>query len=73
MSEDIISMLSNMGALERDKAISAKLLSNSDRLKHLHVDEDIRVLEEKGYIKRAEQDKVYLTESGLVRALSRFS
>ena len=73
MSEEIITMLSNLGALEESKAVSAKLLNNSERLKNLPLDEDIKSLEERGYLKRSNDDKLYLTQSGLVRALSRFS
>jgi hypothetical protein len=73
MSEEIISMLSNLGAVDEAKAVSQKFLVNSERLKNLLLDEDIHDLEERGYLKRADDGKIYLTQSGLVRALSRFS
>jgi len=73
LSEEIIAMLSNLGALDKNKAVSTKLLNNSERLKDLELDGDIQSLEQKGYLKRADDDRIYLTQSGLVRALSRFS
>jgi len=65
-------MLSNMGALDEDKAVSRKILNNSERLKNLLIDDDIKSLEDRGYVVRVD-DKLYLTQSGLVRALSNFS
>ncbi|MGI0091057.1 MAG: hypothetical protein ACREBS_05065 [Nitrososphaerales archaeon] len=72
MSEEIISMLSNLGALTESKAVSIKLLGNSEKLRDVPLEEDLRRLEERGYVRRSGEN-VYLTESGLVRALSRFS
>jgi hypothetical protein len=65
-------MLSNLGALDEDKAVSQKLLNNSERLKNSYLDDDIKSLEQNGYVKRVE-DRLYLTQSGLVRALSNYS
>jgi spore germination protein YaaH len=67
-----MTMLSNMGALDEDKAVSTKILNNSERLKNLLIDNDIKNLEDRGYVVRID-DKLYLTQSGLVRALSNFS
>ncbi len=67
-----MTMLSNMGALDQEKAVSTKILNNSERLKNLLLEDDIKNLEDKGYVVRVE-DKLYLTQSGLVRALSNFS
>ncbi|MDA4110988.1 MAG: hypothetical protein OK439_00505 [Thaumarchaeota archaeon] len=72
MSEEIITMLSNMGALDEDKAVSRKILNNSERLKNQLLDDDIKSLEDRGYVVRVD-DRLYLTQSGLVRALSNFS
>ena len=72
MSDEIMTMLSNMGTLDEDKAISKKLLNNSERLKNVLIDDDIKNLEDRGYVVRVE-DRLYLTQSGLVRALSNFS
>ena len=72
MSEEIITMLSNLGALDENKAVSKKLLNNSERLKNSILDDDINSLEQNGYVKRVE-DRLYLTQSGLVRALSNYS
>jgi hypothetical protein len=67
-----MTMLSNMGALDEDKAVSKKILNNSERLKNVFIEEDIKSLEDRGYVIRID-DKLYLTQSGLVRALSNFS
>ena len=67
-----MTMLSNMGALDEDKAVSKKILNNSERLKNLLIDDDIKNLEDRGYVIRVD-DRLYLTQSGLVRALSNFS
>jgi hypothetical protein len=67
-----MTMLSNMGALDQEKAVSTKILYNSERLKNLLLEDDIKNLEDKGYVVRVD-DKLYLTQSGLVRALSNFS
>ena len=72
MSEEIITMLSNLGALDETKAVSKRLLNNSERLKNSYLDDDIKSLEQRGYVKQVE-DRLYLTQSGLVRALSNFS
>jgi len=67
-----MTMLSNMGALDEDKAVSKKILNNSERLKNVLIEEDIKSLEDRGYVIRID-DRLYLTQSGLVRALSNFS
>ncbi len=67
-----MTMLSNLGALDKEKAVSKKILNNSERLKDSLIDDDIKSLEDRGYVIRVE-DKLYLTQSGLVRALSNFS
>lgn len=72
MSEEILSMLSNLGALNEERAASIELLSNSERLRGIDVATEIAFLEEKGYVKRS-GEKVSLTEAGLIRALSMFS
>ena len=72
MSEEIITMLSNMGAIEEDKAVPFEVLKSSQHLKDKVLDDDIAKLVESGYIKRVD-GKLYLTKVGLFRALSRFS
>jgi hypothetical protein len=70
--EEIITMLSNLGALNEEKAVSKSLLNNSERLRDTRLDEDITALEQRGYVKRVD-DRLYLTQSGLVRAMSNYS
>jgi hypothetical protein len=70
--EEIISMLSNLGALNEEKAVSKTLLNNSERLRDEHLDDDIKILEQRGYIRQVD-DRLYLTQSGLVRAMSNYS
>jgi hypothetical protein len=62
-------MLSNLGALNEERAVSKSLLSNSERLRSVSLDEDILALEQRGYIKQIDE-RLYLTQSGLVRAMS---
>jgi hypothetical protein len=70
--EEIITMLSNLGALNEEKAVSKTLLNNSERLRDARLDDDLELLEQRGYVKHVE-DRLYLTQSGLVRAMSNFS
>lgn len=72
LNEEIISMLSNLGALNEERAVSVKILGNSERLRSTSIDEDVQMLEETGYVKRIE-DRLYLTQSGIVRAMSNYS
>jgi predicted HTH transcriptional regulator len=72
VSEEIITMLSNLGAIDENKAISSTLLKNSQQLKERQIDSEIRKLVDAGYVKQID-DKLYLTKAGLFRALSRFS
>jgi len=72
VDEEIISMLSNLGALNEERAVSKSLLSNSERLRSVSLDEDILMLEGRGYLKEV-HGRLYLTESGLVRAMSNYS
>ena len=72
MSEETIAMLSNLGAINEKNAVSVELLANSRQLANNPLDEELIKLEVRGYIKRS-GDKIYLTEAGLVRALSRLS
>jgi len=62
-------MLSNLGALNEERAVSKSLLSNSERLRSVSLDEDIIALEQRGYVKQIDE-RLYLTQSGLVRAMS---
>jgi hypothetical protein len=72
MIEEIITMLSNLGALNEEKAVSKSLLNNSERLRDEKIDDDIKTLEQRGYVKQVD-DRLYLTHSGLVRAMSNYS
>lgn len=72
MSEEIITMLSNLGAIEEDKAVTLEILKSSEHLKNRVLDEEIVKLIQSGYIKRVD-GMLYLTKVGLLRALSRFS
>ena len=69
MNEEILNMLSNLGALNEERAVSKSLLSNSERLRSVSLDEDIIALEQRGYVKQIDE-RLYLTQSGLVRAMS---
>jgi len=70
--EEIIAMLSNLGALDEEKAVSKTLLNNSERLREAQLDDDLVTLEQRGYVRRV-NDRLYLTQSGLVRAMSNYS
>ena len=72
MIEEIITMLSNLGALNEEKAVSKSILNNSERLRDENLDDDISSLEQIGYIKQVD-DRLYLTQSGIVRAMSNYS
>jgi hypothetical protein len=72
LSEEIITMLSNLGAIEEGKAVTRGLLGNSERLKDKVLDDEIGKLVSSGYVKQTD-GKLYLTKAGLFRALSRFS
>jgi hypothetical protein len=65
-------MLSNLGAIEESKAVEKQLLNNSQSLKDKAIDEEILNLVRTGYVKET-SGKLYLTQAGLFRALSRFS
>jgi hypothetical protein len=72
LSEEIITMLSNLGAIEESKAVEKQLLNNSQSLKDKPIDEEILNLVRTGYVKQTD-GRLYLTQAGLFRALSRFS
>jgi hypothetical protein len=72
MSEEILTMLSNLGAIDEEKAVTKEFLSNSDSLKNRVLEDEIGKLVLSGYVKRTD-GKLYLTKAGLFRALSRFS
>lgn len=65
-------MLSNLGALSEEKAVSKSILNNSERLRDTRIDDDLRTLEETGYVRRTD-GRLYLTQSGIVRAMSNYS
>jgi hypothetical protein len=67
-------MLSNLGAIEENKAVSMDVLYSSDLLKKKPevLDDEIGNLISSGYVKSTD-GKYYLTKAGLFRALSRFS
>ncbi len=72
MSEEIITMLSNLGAIDENKAVTRELLSNSEKLKDRILDDEIQKLVLSGYVSQTD-GKLYLTKAGLFRALSKFS
>ena len=72
LSEEIIAMLSNLGAIDETKAVSTDLLKNSEALKNRILEDEIAKLLNSGYVKKADGG-LYLTRTGLLRALSRFS
>jgi len=72
MNEEIITMLSNLGALSEDRAVSKTLLGNSERLRSISLDDDIMTLERRGYVRQVD-GRLYLTQAGLVRAMSNYS
>jgi hypothetical protein len=72
LSEEIIAMLSNLGAIDETKAISQEILKNSQQLKEKPLDDEIRKLIDMGYVKVVD-GRLYLSKAGLFRALSRFS
>lgn len=72
MSEEIITMLSNLGAIDETKAVTRELLNSSETLKNKMLEDEIGKLILTGYVKEVDK-KIYLTKAGLFRALSRFS
>jgi len=72
LREDIIAMLSNLGAIDEKNAVSVQILENSGQLSNNRLKEALKELEAQGYLKRL-NDKVYLTQTGLFRALSGLS
>lgn len=73
MIEEIMIMLSNLGAISEERAADRKLLGNSEPLKGTEIDEEISKLIISGYVKMEASGKLYLTRAGLFRALSKFS
>jgi predicted HTH transcriptional regulator len=65
-------MLSNLGAIEENKAVTREVLNNSERLRGKEIEGEISRLLETGYVKE-NSGRLYLTKAGLFRALSRFS
>ena len=65
-------MLSNLGAIDEKNAVSVQILENSGQLSNNRLKEALKELEAQGYLKRL-NDKVYLTQTGLFRALSGLS
>ncbi|MHB1868349.1 MAG: hypothetical protein ACYCPP_05325 [Nitrososphaerales archaeon] len=72
MREDIIAMLSNLGAIDKKNAVSVQILENSGQLSNNQLEGALKELEAQGYLKRL-NDNVYLTQTGLFRALSGLS
>jgi hypothetical protein len=72
LSEEIMTALSNLGAIDENKAVTKDLLTNSDSLKNEMLDDEIGKLVLSGYVKMT-NGRLYLTKAGLFRALSRFS
>jgi hypothetical protein len=72
LSEEILAMLSNLGAIEESKAVTRETLNSAERLRGREIGDDLSRLVETGYV-REEAGRLYLTKAGLFRALSRFS
>jgi hypothetical protein len=72
VGEEVILMLSNLGATDPQRAVSKELLSSSQLLKDRLLDNEIAQLERDGYLK-VENGKLYLTRAGLLRAMSHYS
>jgi hypothetical protein len=72
LGEEVILMLSNLGATDPKRAISKNLLSSSQLLRDKLLDPELEQLERDGYLKN-EDGKLYLTRAGLLRAMSRYS
>ena len=67
-----MAMLLSLGALNEDKAVKKSILNYSEKLKNERLDDDLFLLEQRGYVKGVE-DRVYLTQTGIIRAMSNFS
>jgi len=70
----LLSLLSNLGAIDQDRAIEEKDITASwisDDEKHL-VSAEIENLVTLGYVERKET-RIYLSKKGLIRAMSNHS
>ena len=67
--EDVIAVLSNLGAINEKGAVDLKILSNSGQLRGVDLEKELKELESRGYIVRRDE-MIHLTETGLFRALS---
>ncbi len=72
MKEDIVGMLSNLGAIDEQHAVSITVLANSWQLANIELDKELKELDALGYV-RIIDSNCFLTEAGLVRALSGLS
>ena len=72
MNEDLIAILSNLGAINEEKAVSLEVLANSSQFQNVDLKNGLKELESKGYIVRSGEE-LYLTGIGLLRALSGIS
>jgi hypothetical protein len=70
--DDLLMLLATMGATKIEKAISINQLKLLPDHKDRAVDEEIANLQSADYVILVD-DKVYLTQKGVLRAFSRFS
>jgi Mn-dependent DtxR family transcriptional regulator len=72
LNDEVLGLLSNLGAISEEKAVNKEIVAATLNVKLQSFQEDISRLVHAGYLKQ-NGDMIYLTEVGLIRALSRFS
>ena len=72
MNDEVLGLLSNLGAISEEKAVNKEMVAAALNLKLETFQDDVGRLVSAGYLKQY-GGKIYLTEVGLIRALSRFS
>ncbi len=72
MIDEFITLLANLGAIDSRRAITIRFLRDSFPSRDKDLETLIPSLKEAGYITQLE-DKIFLTQNGLLRAMSRFS
>ena len=70
--DDLLMLLATMGAIKMEKAISLNQLKSLSSCKDRAVDEEMVTLQSADYVVFVD-DKVYLTQKGVLRAFSSFS
>ena len=72
MNDEVLGLLSNLGAISEEKGVNKEIVAATLNVKLQSFQEDVNRLVHAGYLKQT-GDTIYLTEVGLIRALSRFS